>query len=67
MFPYENIAIRKVNKFLPQNILKLLYETLIKPYLTYGIEAWYCAPNFLTYKSFIVHKKSIRAIQKIRI
>ena len=44
----------KLNKFLPPNILKLLYDTLIKPYLTYGIEAWFSAPNFLTDKIFIM-------------
>ena len=35
---------------------KLLYETLIKPYLTYGVEAWYCASNYLPHKLFIMQK-----------
>ena len=52
----------KLNKFLPENILKSLYQTLVQPYLTYGIEAWFSAPNFLTDKIFILQKKSIRAI-----
>ena len=46
----------KLNKFLPQNILKLLFETLIKPDLTYGVEAWYYAPNYITDKLFIIQK-----------
>ena len=35
----------KLNKFMPINILKTLYDSLILPYLTYGIEIWYSAPN----------------------
>ena len=50
------------NQFLSQNILKLLHEWLIKPYLTYGIEAWYSAPNYLTKQIFTKQKKSIRTI-----
>ena len=46
----------KLNKFLPPNILKLLYDTLVKPCLTYGIEAWFSVPNFLTDKIFITQK-----------
>ena len=30
----------KLNRFLPQTILKTLYTSLIHPYLSYGIEAW---------------------------
>ena len=30
----------KLNRFLPETILKTLYTSLIHPYLTYGIEAW---------------------------
>ena len=52
----------KLNQFLPQNILKLLYKTLIKPYLAYVIEAWYSAPNYFTKQIFTMQKKSIRAI-----
>ena len=29
----------KLNRFLPENILKTLYTSLIHPYLSYGIEA----------------------------
>lgn len=52
----------KLNKFLPETILKSLYQTLVQPYLTYGIEAWFSAPNCLTDKIFVLQKKSIRAI-----
>ena len=52
----------KLNKFMPPNILKTLYETLIKPYITYGIEAWHSAPNYILEKVRVLQKKSIRAI-----
>ena len=47
---------------MPPNILKTLYETLIKPYITYGIEAWHSAPNYILEKVCVLQKKSIRAI-----
>ena len=31
----------KLNRFVPETILKTLYTSLIHPYLAYGIEAWY--------------------------
>ena len=38
---------------------------MILPYLTYGIEAWYAAPNVLTSKISILQKKFIRAIHNL--
>ena len=55
-------VIYKLNKFVPQNILLILYGTLIKPYLTYGIEAWFSAPDYILNKIRVLQKKSIRAI-----
>ena len=52
----------KLNKFIPQKVLKILYETLIKPFITYGIEAWYSAPGYIVNKTRVLQKKSIRAI-----
>ena len=31
----------KLNRFLPETILKTLYTSLIHPYLSYGNEAWH--------------------------
>ena len=31
----------KLNRFLPETILKTLYTSLIHQYLSYGIEAWH--------------------------
>ena len=55
----------KLNNKLPDYILKTLYNSLILPYLTYGIEAWYAAPEFLSSKIFVLQKKSIRAIHNL--
>ena len=38
---------------------------MILPYLTYGIETWYAAPNVLTSRISILQKKSIRAIHNL--
>ena len=38
----------KLNKTMPIKILKTLYQSLIVPYLTYGIEIWFSASNTLT-------------------
>ena len=55
----------KLNKFMPINILKTLYDSLILPYLSYGIEIWYSAPNYLTNRVEILQKKAIRAINNL--
>ena len=52
----------KLNKFLPDYILKSIYQSLISPFLSYGIEAWHSAPQYLTQKLFIIQKKAVRAI-----
>ena len=31
----------KLNRFLPETILEMLYRPLIHRYLSYGIEAWH--------------------------
>ena len=52
----------KLNKYLPVRILKMLYNSLILPYLNYGVECWYAAPNFALNKLRILQKKAIRAV-----
>ena len=55
----------KLNKYIPIDTLRLLYNTLFQPYLIYGIEAWCSAPKYLTDKIFVLQKKSIRAINSL--
>ena len=52
----------RLNKFLPPNVLKLIYSTLVHPYLIYGLEAWFGTFKNNTNKIFILQKKAIRAI-----
>ena len=57
--------LRKLSSFLPSNIIKFLYNTLIVPHITYAIEAWYGAPEYIGNKVFICQKKAIRIIQSL--
>ena len=52
----------RLNKFLPFEILKLIYQSLILPRLYYGIILWYSAPQYLVQKLSVIQKKCIRAI-----
>ena len=55
----------KLNRFLPETILKTLYTSLIHPCLSYGIEAWHGTYQNNTYKIFVLQKKAIRAINNL--
>ena len=46
-------------------ILKTLYNSLILPYLSYGIEVWYAAPQVLTSKISVLQKRSIHALHDL--
>ena len=52
----------RLNKFLPVDVLKLIYHSIIYPHLNYGIVLWYSAPANLLHKLFVCQKRSIRAI-----
>ena len=55
----------KLNRFLPETILKTLYPLLIHPYLSYGIEAWHGTYKNNTSKIFVLQKKAIREINNL--
>ena len=55
----------KLNRFLPETILKTLYTSLIHPYLSYGIEARHGTYQNNTSKIFVLKKKDIRAIYNL--
>ena len=55
----------KINRFLPETILKMLYTLLILPHLSYGIEAWHGTYQNNTSKIFVFQKKVIRAINNL--
>jgi len=57
--------IRRVKKLLPKNYLKILYYSLIQPYLTYGIPLWGSSDSTYINKLFNLQKKAMRIINKV--
>lgn len=55
----------KVRVLLPTHILRLLYLTLVQPYLEYGIESWYGTSARNVNRLFVLQKKCIRAINSL--
>ena len=55
----------RLNSFLPVQILKMLYSSMILPYLSYSIEAWFGAARTDSNKMFVLQKKSIRAVHSL--
>ena len=57
--------LHKVKYFLPTDVLKTIYNTLIYPYLNYGIETWYGAPQSVRAGVQILQKKAVRAVNNL--
>jgi len=55
----------RLNTFLPSDTLKTLYHTLVVPHISYGIEAWYGAPQCARSRVFVLQKKAIQAIHSL--
>ena len=55
----------KVSKYLPLEIIKTLYYSLINQFLLYGIEVWHGTYANITNKIFMLQKKSCRAIHNL--
>ena len=55
----------KLNKFLPVNVLETLYFSLVAPLISYGIEVWYGAPDYLKNRMNIMQKRAVRAIHSL--
>ena len=55
----------RLNSYMPQNILRTIYNTLILPYISYAIEAWYGAPENIRHWVFVLQKKAVRAINSL--
>ena len=43
----------------------MLYNSLILPYLNYGIESWYGAPRYSSDRVQVLQKKAIRAVHSL--
>ena len=55
----------KLSKYLPLDIMKTLYYSLINPFLLYLIEVWHGTYANITNKIFILQKKAFRAIHNL--
>ena len=50
----------KLNRFLPETILKTLYTSLIHLCLSYGVEAWHATYQNNTSKIFVLQKPYVQ-------
>ena len=50
----------KLSKYLPQEIIKTLYYSLINPFFLYGIEVWHGTYANVTNKIFILQKRGLQ-------
>ena len=55
----------KLNKYLPKEILKILYYTLVQPYFNYSIEIWYSTFKNVTTRLNTLQKRACRTINKL--
>lgn len=53
----------KLRSFVPETVLVSLYHTLISPYISYAIEAWYSTPKYVSNKINILQKRAVRCIK----
>ena len=55
----------RLKKFLPEDTLKVLYQSLIVPHIDYGLEIWHGCSQTNLNSVFVLQKKSIRAINSL--
>ena len=60
-------VLRKLSGYLPGEILKTLYLSLILPYLTYAIEVWYGTYKNTTEKLFVLQKNLFASLNRLTI
>ena len=55
----------KLSKFLPSEILHMLYMTMIHPYLAYALENYHSTHKYITNGLFLLQKRACRIINKL--
>ena len=58
-------VINKTRDIFPPNIRLMLYNSLILPYINYGITSWYGCPAYNRNKIAILQRKAIRIIRNL--
>ena len=58
-------VLNKTRDVFPPNIRLMLYNSLILPYINYGITAWYGCPAYNRNKIAILQRKAIRLIRNL--
>ena len=59
------VLLYKLNYLLPEAILKTSYTSLIRQYLSCGIESWHRTYQNYTSKTFVLQKKDICAVNDL--
>lgn len=59
-------VLRMLSKFCDKKLLLLAYHALVESHINYCINTWSCASNKQIEKIFILQKKSIRTILKLK-
>ena len=54
--------LHRLKHYLPQEIMKKLYYSLVHPYINYGIQSWHGASQSATSGVHVLQKKAIRAV-----
>ncbi len=58
-----SFALHSVKNILPKSVKKIIYDSLIKSHLTYGISAWYKSAKKKDVKSLeTIQKKAVRSV-----
>ena len=52
----------RIREFVPFSVLRSLYNTMIYPYISYTIEAWYNAPKTVINSVEVLQRKIIRCV-----
>ena len=59
---YEGQHVFNTRHFVPRNTLLRIYQSLILPYISYGLTAWGLASKSYLAKSIVVQKRELRFI-----
>ena len=55
--------LRKISPFVPEKVLLTLYNAFINSKMSYAIELWYNAANYIVQSVCILQKRAVRAIK----